>query len=343
MGSVKDLEVVVPPEEQRMGVGRFHFSERYSVFDWGEMPDRFSGRGKALCAMAAYFFERMAEAGIRTHYLGVEQGLSLKEVSYPPSTMTVQLVRVIVPPREGDRYDYQPYQRLSGNYLLPLEVIYRFFLPPGASVFKRLEKGWLRPQDLGVEEVHPGMLLPRPFIDFSTKLEAGGDRYLDPFESREVAGLKEQEFEELKRITLAVSALIKKEFEGLGIQVEDGKLEFALTPERQLMVVDVAGTPDECRLSWEGIPLSKELLREYYRRTPWYQRVEEEKGRGSAWREKVPPPPPLPREWKEGFQDLCMALANALVKRELFPGKELAAVIPRVRSLYESLQEVPRC
>ncbi|HLD77425.1 MAG TPA: phosphoribosylaminoimidazolesuccinocarboxamide synthase, partial [archaeon] len=38
MGSVKDLAVVRPTTETTMGIGRFHFSDRYSVFDWGEMP-----------------------------------------------------------------------------------------------------------------------------------------------------------------------------------------------------------------------------------------------------------------------------------------------------------------
>jgi phosphoribosylaminoimidazole-succinocarboxamide synthase len=37
MGSVKDLEILVELTEGRMGVGRFHFPDRYSVFDWGKM------------------------------------------------------------------------------------------------------------------------------------------------------------------------------------------------------------------------------------------------------------------------------------------------------------------
>jgi len=71
MGSVKDLEVVKKPTKTRMGVGRFHFSDRYSVFDWGEMPDHIEGKGAALCLMGAYCFERLEEKGIRTHYRGL--------------------------------------------------------------------------------------------------------------------------------------------------------------------------------------------------------------------------------------------------------------------------------
>ena len=57
MGSVKDLKVIEKPTPDKMGVGRFHFSDRYSVFDWGEMPDHIDGKGAALCLMGAYSFE----------------------------------------------------------------------------------------------------------------------------------------------------------------------------------------------------------------------------------------------------------------------------------------------
>ncbi|HAG08789.1 MAG TPA: phosphoribosylaminoimidazolesuccinocarboxamide synthase, partial [Desulfotomaculum sp.] len=36
MGSVKDLTVQEMPVENKSGRGRFLFSDRYSVFDWGE-------------------------------------------------------------------------------------------------------------------------------------------------------------------------------------------------------------------------------------------------------------------------------------------------------------------
>jgi len=67
MGSVKDLEIITKPARDKMGVGRFRFSDRYSVFDWGEMPDLIEGKGAALCVMGAYCFERLEERGIKTH------------------------------------------------------------------------------------------------------------------------------------------------------------------------------------------------------------------------------------------------------------------------------------
>ena len=71
MGSVKDLEIIKPPTQTAMGVGRFRFSDRYSVFDWGEMPDQIEGKGAALCMMGAYCFDRLEEQSVRTHCRGL--------------------------------------------------------------------------------------------------------------------------------------------------------------------------------------------------------------------------------------------------------------------------------
>jgi phosphoribosylaminoimidazole-succinocarboxamide synthase len=53
MGSVKDLPILKKQKEKEAGVGRFVFSDRYSVFDWGEMPDLVPNKGAALCLMGA--------------------------------------------------------------------------------------------------------------------------------------------------------------------------------------------------------------------------------------------------------------------------------------------------
>ena len=71
MGSVKDLQIIRPPTQTEMGIGRFLFSDRYSVFDWGEMPDHIGGKGAALCLMGAYCFEQLEKKGVKTHYRGL--------------------------------------------------------------------------------------------------------------------------------------------------------------------------------------------------------------------------------------------------------------------------------
>ena len=101
MGSVKDLQVIQKPTQTEMGIGRFLFSDRYSVFDWGEMPDHIDGKGAALCLMGAYCFEQLEKVGVKTHYRGLvnEKGKAVKvsELKEPSSIMEVALVNVYKP------------------------------------------------------------------------------------------------------------------------------------------------------------------------------------------------------------------------------------------------------
>ncbi len=340
MGSVKDLVVLSPPEEGRVGRGRFVFSDRYSVFDWGAMPDTLAGKGASLAIIGAFFFEMLEDQGISHHYLGLVEGdrpCRLPDLSAPSRTMEVRLVRVIPPKKTDGGYDYSVYRELKGNFLIPLEVIYRRALPPGSSVYRRIERGELRWEDLGLSGPPADGVLPHPVLDFSTKLEPV-DRYLTPTEAKALSGLDDEEFARLQETALQLAGLITERTEKLGIENLDGKFEFALDEHRNLMLVDVIGTPDECRFSWEGIPLSKELLRIYYRQTPWYRALEEAKTRGvDNLREEVPPPPPLPEVWKEAVSSMYQALANAITGRRWFDVPELSVVLARIRDLLEDL------
>ncbi|RME65554.1 MAG: phosphoribosylaminoimidazolesuccinocarboxamide synthase, partial [Nitrospirae bacterium] len=100
MGSVKDLQIISPPSEREPGVGRFVFSDRYSVFDWGEMPDHIPHKGSALAIIGAYFFEKIESLGIMTHYIAMIENSSrrrLSNLTKASNTMEVQLLRVIKP------------------------------------------------------------------------------------------------------------------------------------------------------------------------------------------------------------------------------------------------------
>jgi len=39
----------------------FEFTDDYSVFDWGKMPDTIANKGKALVALGAFFFQYLAD------------------------------------------------------------------------------------------------------------------------------------------------------------------------------------------------------------------------------------------------------------------------------------------
>lgn len=341
MGSVKDLEICRPPTFEASGVGRFSFSDRYSVFDWGEMPDHIQNKGASLCLVSAYFFERLEEMGIKTHYRGVVEHGEVKrlaELTEPATSIKVSLLRVIKPPVKGKEYDYSVYQKERANFLIPLEIIYRRSLPAGSSIFRRLREGSLKPEDLGLKEPpFPGQILKIPLLDVSTKLEAS-DRYISWEEARKIAGLNKEELEEIKKTALLISELITKEAGKRGLVNEDGKVEFGFDENRKLMVVDVLGTLDECRFTFGGIPVSKEIARIYYQGTDWYHEIEKAKKKDKVnWRVLVKDlPPPLPQRLKDLIAMAYCASANEVTGRLWFKN------LPPLPKIVQEIRQVLR-
>jgi phosphoribosylaminoimidazole-succinocarboxamide synthase len=345
MGSVKDLETIRKPTKEAMGIGRFHFSDRYSVFDWGEMPDHIVGKGAALCVMGAYCFERLEDKGVRTHYRGLvaENGkvVKLKELEEPANTMEIDLVNVYKPSahvKDGKLwYDYSKYTSSLRNYLIPLEIIYRNGLPEGSSVFRRLEQGQITTEELGLEYYpKPGEKLSKPIFDVSTKLEEK-DRYLRWREAGEIAGLTSEEVEEVKDLILTVDTMITQIALKAELENEDGKIELAFDPERKLMVVDHVGTLDECRFTYKGLHVSKEIARQFYRRTSWFGDVESAKKKAEAqgirdWKKLCQSSPPkLDSALKKTIAETYMAVSNQVTGRRMFSVPSLAETLKKYR------------
>lgn len=330
MGSVKDIIILRHPS-QNLGEGIFVFSNRYSVFDYGEMPDKIEGKGASLCLISAFFFEKMEEMEIKTHYLGLLEGNKVKkldELESATNKMRVRLVRVLRPERR-ERYDYSVFKKERTNYLLPLEIIYRNKIPEGSSLLRRLEKGEIKPEDFGLKEIRIGMKLEKPIVDFSTKLE-DVDRYLSFEEAKEIAGLSGEELEDLKALTLRINDLITEKVSKAGLENEDGKIEVAFDEERNFMIVDAVGTPDECRFSFQGLEVSKEFLRNYYRKTEWYEKIKKFKGLEN-WRESAGSPPTLPESLKVATSNLYKAICNEITGRRFFDVPKLGEVVKELR------------
>lgn len=337
MGTVKDFNIMILPGKE-YGLGIMKFSDRFSVFDYGVMPDTIEGKGAALCIISAYFFEKVKEKDIvRTHYISLlvnRTTYRTHELYEPTDEMLVRVFRVFKPEIVNGKYDYTPFKLLKRNYVLPIEVIYRNYLPEGSSVFRRLEKGELKLEDLGLEEMpKPGEKLKRPIVDFSTKYE-DYDRYISKKEAMEIANLSEEEMTNLIETTLKINNLLTKEFYDRGIIHEDGKLEFALDGERNLRLVDALGTPDECRLRFEGLEISKELLRIYYRNTEWYKKLQAVKGKEN-WRKLVGTPPRLPEELKEIVSELYKSTCNEVLRKRIFDVPHLKEVVRRAKEYVE--------
>ncbi len=339
MGSVKDLEVIERPHGIKMGRGRFHFSDRFSVFDWGPMPDEIPDKGRALCVTSSYFFERLEERGVRTHYIGiVENGKvrHLDELDGPSDVMEIRLVRVIRPNVMQGSYDYTPVASAERNYLIPIEFIYRNSLPEGSSVFERLKKG-LRIEYLGLNRIpDPGERLEKPIFDVSTKLE-DTDRYITWDEARELGGLSEEEIEEIKKILATVSNVVNERISKAGLWNDDGKIEMAFDSERKLMVVDSVGTLDECRFTYGGRHVSKEILRMIYRKTQWYDEICRAKERSMGdWRKLCSPPPPLPGEVIESIGNLYKSMSDEITGMRFFDSPPLRKVL---KDVFNTLME----
>ena len=345
MGSVKDLQEIQKPTEAAMGTGRFLFSDRYSVFDWGEMPDHIDGKGAALCLMGGYCFEQLEKKGVKTHYRGLIQGdkaVQTSKLRVPSNVMEVSLVNVYKPKttveKEKINHDYSVYTSKLKNCLIPLEIIYRNGLPEGSSVFKRLEQGKITYQDLGLDHYpKPGEQLSKPIFDVSTKLEET-DRYVTWSEAQKIAGLNDHELVDVKDVLLKANETITEVAKKAGLKNEDGKIELAFDENRKLMVVDVIGTLDECRFTYEGVHVSKEIARQFYKKTSWYTAVEQAKKAAEAkgvqdWKGLVKIlPPKLDPQLKKVISQMYMTAANEMSSKKLFDSPKLEQVITEYKN-----------
>lgn len=334
MGSVKDLVVEAEPTGTELGEGRFSFSDAYSVFDWGPMPDQIPDKGASLCTMGAATFEALEAAGIETHYRGVgPEGGSLGTCQQPPRELSIGLTSVPeLPYRDGD-YDYDAFHEAGGtNYLVPLEIIYRNEVPVGSSLRTRTTPAE-HDLDIATWPDH-AVELVAPVVEFSTKFEAA-DRYLDREEATEIAG--RAHIDEIEAVATAVNEVVSEMAEGAGMTHLDGKIECCYC-DGDVIVADVAGTLDENRFAADGIQLSKEVLRQYHAATDpeWVEAVRAAKKPpiDPGWRQTVDPAPqPLPDQVIETATEMYRGVTNAYVGEPYFSAPPVHALASDVEAL----------
>jgi phosphoribosylaminoimidazole-succinocarboxamide synthase len=361
MTSVKEFRVTAEPTATDLGRGRFVFTDDYSVFDWGKMPDRLPGKGASLCTMGAYNFELLEDAGVPTHYRGVVVGpdagatdavgaedltddvaadevVPLHEAETAPRQMAISLTQVPDLPfrGEGEGYDYAAYHDGAGeNFLVPLEVVFRNTVPVGSSLRKRVD-----PTDVGVDaEEWPdeAIDLPEPVVEFSTKYEEQ-DRYLDRAEAARIAGTAD--LDSLETLAREVNEVVTARAGEAGFVHEDGKIE-VLYHDGELKVADVVGTFDENRFSYGGQEVSKEVVRQWYKREQpqWVSAVASAKDaaadRGLAdWRSLCSVQPrTLPDDVKRAAAAMYQAGTNAYTGEQWFDAPGMDAAVDAVRDL----------
>ena len=291
----------------------FEFSDSYSVFDWGRMPDTLENKGRAQAQFARIVFEYLAKkANIKTTFLGME-GENL---------MKIRPVSLLKPKFKGF-WDYSAYLERPCDVLLPLEVLFRFGVPRGSSFFKRATEKYCR--FLGLSGIpKEGDVFEEAVIEFTSKLEEE-DRFVDYKEARVMAGLSDSEFARLLKMAKNLAICLRELFFRTGLDLWDGKFEFAMgslkNGQREFVLADSIG-PDELRLGLPGYQLSKENIRQFYRGCDWHQglikakKMAKTRGVGN-WQEicrleMKKTPPGLPPANKQVFSMIYQVLTNTL-------------------------------
>ena len=258
----------------------FAYTDHISVFD-KIIPSMIPHKGETLCRTAKYWFNLLTKEGINNHFIS-EPSKDRMDVK------RVQIIR-----------DYSKIDQNTKNYLIPLEVICRYYA--AGSLLDRLKSGKVKPEDLGFEpghEVKKGEKLPKPFVECTTKLEAT-DMNLTTEEAKKMAGLTDEEYDNIVATTLRIDEIIAREAGKRNLIHCDGKKEYAFDKDRKLMVIDTFGTLDEDRW-WDAeeyakgniVELSKEFVRQYYRETGYHKALYDAREKG----EPEPDIPALPQE-----------------------------------------------
>ena len=289
-GKVKEVYEVSADELE------FVFTDQISVFD-KIIPTLIPHKGETLCRTSAHWFRVVKDLGIGTHFLKVSG----------PNKMRVKRVQVIS--------DYGKITPTTRNFLIPLEVIARYYV--AGSMHDRLKSGKVRPEDVGFPKGHVpayGEPFPEPFVEVTTKLEKV-DRELTRKEALEISKLSEREYDDLVAAVLRIDARLNADVARRGLVHVDGKKEFGMDRERKLMLLDTFGTADEDRwwdaaafAKGEHVELSKEFVRQYYRTTGYHQALMDAR----AAKKPEPDIPALPVDVVKQVSDLYVALFERL-------------------------------
>lgn len=345
MTSVKRFQIESEPTATEFGHGSFVFTDDYSVFDWGQMPDEIPHKGASLCLMGAYNFELLEANGLKTHYLGLSTDksiLALEDLAGTAKEMAIYLTQVPDLPYQSGSYDYSAYHAAAGeNYLIPLEIIFRNTVPVGSSLRARTS-----PSDHGLDyESWPDrpVELTDPIIEFSTKYEEQ-DRYLSRTEADSIAG--KADIQTLETIASEVNALITDHANKVGFEHQDGKIE-CLYHQGDVYIADVVGTFDENRFGYRGYQLSKEVLRQYYKAfdPAWVAAVADAKTTAkqqnvARWQDLCDETPtPLPEAVITTASHLYTAGANTYLDTERFDAPPLETVIEDITNHLAAIDE----
>ncbi len=305
-GSVKNLRGGLENPAQIV----FEFTNDFSVFDWGKMPDEIPGKGRALLGLASHLFLELGHpASWKEFFKGASARVFLDSLPERLSPLLPAIRRELesIGMRNCFRGLYRGPAGVAEGLIVeklpmvPLEVVFRHALTDRSSFFERNPNTPLK----------PGHRFSVPLVETFTKLEPI-DRFLAT--EAEACAIGKIELPALRELELRTSLLalwLGEECRKRELDLIDGKFEWGQDAEGRFVLADAIG-PDELRLvdvrpgaGTDGAPtrLSKEFLREYYRDSAWYAEVNAVKVRAGdtplteGWQKTVKTDVPLlPRE-----------------------------------------------
>lgn len=316
--TTKDLEVVTPPTTAKEGIGIFTYTDYYTVFFYGRMPDPIPGKGEALSRMAAANFRMLEAAGVPTHFRRF----------IAPNKIEFDLTRILDP-------DAEALAAIAGNYLVPLQVLARNELPQGSSIHRRLGAGTLAPTDLGLTSVPAlGERLEHPIIEYATML-GEPKRFIDACEAQRLAGLTDEQFRAMQEITITANELITRHAAGLRLTHADGNFEYMISGQGRTVLADSPGTPDGSRFLLNGEHCGKQILRNWYSNQRLEPPVQQWVADGIP-RSQWPAPAPLPAQFIPAMSSLYLSLSEAWIGERVWNAPDLPTAMKVVRQIIDS-------
>lgn len=313
--STKNLTIVEPSTATRAGIGLFEYTDHYTVFHYGRMPDPIPGKGEATCRMAVFNFMMLEAAGVPTHFRRF----------IAPNRIEFDLVQV-PDPDSGRPAPGTP------SSLIPVQVLFRNAVPAGSSVHRRLAAGTLTLAQAGLQTAPAiGQMLEQPLLEYATMLEPV-NRYVDRAEAQRLAGVTDERFRTIDDVTRQVNDILTAHAREVGLDHGDGKVEFLVTSDGGIAVADSPGTPDESRLMCNGVHCGKQVLRDWYvahqLEVPVNQLIAD-----GVPRNQWPQPAQLPPAFLPVMSDLYRALSETWTGERLWGAPSLDAAAQAVHTL----------
>jgi phosphoribosylaminoimidazole-succinocarboxamide synthase len=316
------------------------FSDRYSVYEWGEMPDEIQGKAEGLAFLGWFFFDYLARPDVWQD-----------EALFPAAADRGQLADL--------REKGLPHHMigLAGGDLRPLTLDREILSPSKFLLLKPL--AYPRSEDekgrVGDARVLP--VLARFEFSRDTR-QMPGVTLLESCDTQLVVktvedaardcGLTASDMTRMAKLAELVALRLRATFAAIGVELTSGKLQFAAadgsaTPA--FMLVDALG-PDTLMLEVNGVRISQDVLCQSYRGTNWLMAVEKAKAMAAERQERdwkricteelKSQPPLLSPIVKEKASMVYKSLAKALCQR--YHGRPVFATAWDIPQLAEKLK-----